>query len=148
MSEFLMRAPAGYVIPGDEEAVAWVTHRVEHETGITLLEQTWQMTLDAWPESVQLRRPLTMVTVRCYFPPVGMLHMGHRVMRSRPHPVVPRHVDPENGIVWFPDMSALPALRDADGIEITYSAGHSPGAVPSALVAMVERYATEYRRTA
>lgn len=117
--------------------LADATRLVEHETGLALMPQTWQLTLDAFPacDLVLTRPPVASVTSVQYVDTLGTLQTlapGAYTLNTA-SAYGPARVTPAYGTSW-------PATRDqASAVIVTYVAGYPDAtSVPSQLKRQVK----------
>jgi uncharacterized phiE125 gp8 family phage protein len=124
-------AKANMRVDGDDMDVlitSWIKGIVavlEHEIGQCLIEQTWRVTLDCFPEAIKLPHPVLSITSVKYFDVNGtektLEPAAYRLCRAR----YQSHLMPARGGAW-------PAtLADADvTVELVCGHGAAPADVP------------------
>ena len=117
--------------------LADATRLVEHETGLALMPQTWQLTLDAFPacDLVLTRPPVASVTSIAYVDTLGAMQTlaPEAYTLDTASAYGPARVAPAYGTSW-------PATRDqANAVTVRFVAGYADAAsVPSQLKRQVK----------
>ena len=123
----------------DDDITAMIqdaTRLVEHETGVALMSQTWELTLDAFPCRITLTRPpVASVTSIKYIDIDGTLQTlaPEAYTLDAANAYGPAHITPAYNTSW-------PATRDQiNAVTVTYVAGYADAAsVPSQLKRQVK----------
>lgn len=112
------------------------TETAEQLTGRALMPQTWELTLDAFPDAFELTRtPVASVTSLKYYDGTGVLTTldGAAYSLDTAHDFGPAYVVPAYGLAW-------PASRDqVNAVALRFVAGYaSAAAVPEPIKAWIK----------